>query len=271
MPTYTAETITLQSRPFEEAARLLHLYSRRRGRIEAIARGIGKPRSKLTPCTQTFSHCDLMLAEGKSLHTVTQCQTLETFASLRTDVRRLAYASYLAELVQKSTAPLAPNAGLFELLLTAVGELAAETDAELLARAFEVRWLGLIGLAPSLEVCASCGEALPAHTDSSPGGGLYSAAAGGAVCRACAHLGPVISVCAGTLRALKLLASADLDVVQRLRLDDRIRLELRRALRRHVDYHLDLRLNSLKFLRSLEEAPAPAADEQGAPSEVAKP
>lgn len=252
MATYPAETITLRSRPFQESARLLDLFSHTHGRIEAVARGIGKPRSKLTPCTGVFTHCDLVLATGRTMHTVTQCQVRESFAPLRGDLRRTAHAAYLTELVCKSTAPLAPNPSLFELLLGALHELAQGADAELLIRAFELRWLGLIGLAPSLAQCASCGVPLEAPGGSGDPGGLYAASAGGLLCGDCARSLPVLPVCGGTRRALTLLASAEPSFLRRVRLDDRIRAELRRVLRAHIDYHLDLQLNSLKFLRSLE-------------------
>ena len=70
--THTTEAIVLRSLRYGEADRILHLYSRERGRIGAIAKGVRKTRSRVGARLEPFMHVDLQLAEGRSLDTITQ-------------------------------------------------------------------------------------------------------------------------------------------------------------------------------------------------------
>ena len=62
----------LRSLRFSEADRILHLYTRERGRIGAIAKGVRKTKSRFGARLEPLSHAELMLHEGSGeLHTVT--------------------------------------------------------------------------------------------------------------------------------------------------------------------------------------------------------
>ena len=70
--TYKSEAIVLRSLRFSEADRILHLYTRDRGRIGAIAKGVRKTTSRFGARLEPLSHVELMLHEGSGeLQTVT--------------------------------------------------------------------------------------------------------------------------------------------------------------------------------------------------------
>ena len=70
--TYKTEAVVLRSLRFSEADRILHLYTRDRGRIGAIAKGIRKTKSRFGARLEPLSHVELMLHEGSGeLQTVT--------------------------------------------------------------------------------------------------------------------------------------------------------------------------------------------------------
>ena len=247
MPTYHALAITLRCRRLGEADRVLLLYSRERGPIEAVVKGVGKPTSKLTPVTQLFSCNRLLLAEGKSLDVVAQVQVADVFYPLRTDVVKFAHCCYIAELVAKSTEPGQASPELFDLLRAT---LAAQTQAacpEPLVRAFECRCLRLLGLAPAADVCGACGG----HLTGEALGFLPSA--GRFYCAACLGTVPgAMKLCRGTLQALRSLQRMPTGRVSRLRLGAQISAELRALLRAHIEYHIGARFRSLDFLEQLQ-------------------
>jgi len=275
MATYQALAITLRCQRVREADRVLTLLSRERGRVEAVVRGVGKPKSKLTPVTQLFSCNRLMLAEGKSLETVAQVQVVEAFYPLRQDPRRLGSAAYVAELVTKSSEPspraegrYGPQVGqesaeLFDLVQKTLAALcvapvavkraraAGPADVQLVTHAFEAQFLGLHGYQIATEACLGCGGALVGRKlrFSAPEGGFYCAPCAGGV-------GVGLAVCAGTVRTLARLQQRGLEGLQRLSPTRPVREELRAVLRAHLDFHVGANLRSLDFLRSLERAPA---------------
>ncbi|MFQ6099314.1 MAG: DNA repair protein RecO [Armatimonadota bacterium] len=248
MATYPALCITLQCRRLREADRVLTLFSRERGKIEAVVKGVGKPKSKLTPCTQIFSLNRLLLAEGKSLDVVAQVQVVEPFFSIREDVRRMAWASYVVELVAKTSEPAQSSPELFELLRGALAELAKGTEPELIARAFEVKALALLGYGLDAEYCGACGGELSGE------GLAFSAPDGAFYCERCKGSRQGIGLCAGTLRTLVALKRTPIERASRLSLPPQIRAELRRILRAHADYHVGVRLRSLEFIQQLDQA-----------------
>ena len=70
--TYKTEAIVLRSLRFSEADRILHLYTRDRGRIGAIAKGVRKTKSRFGARLEPLSHVELVLHEGSGeLQTVT--------------------------------------------------------------------------------------------------------------------------------------------------------------------------------------------------------
>src|SRR4029079_16338984 len=74
---YKTEAIVLRSLRFAEADRILHLYTRERGRMAAMAKGIRKPKSRVGARLEPLSHVELMLHEGSGeLQTVTGVQLL---------------------------------------------------------------------------------------------------------------------------------------------------------------------------------------------------
>src|SRR5262247_1949761 len=88
--TYKTEAIVLRSLRFSEAARILHLYTRDRGRVGAIAKGIRKTKSRFGARLEPLSHVELVLHEGSGeLQTVTGVDLIRSHRPAREDPYRL--------------------------------------------------------------------------------------------------------------------------------------------------------------------------------------
>ena len=245
MPTYSTVAVTLGTRELRDAQRIVHFLSVDRGKIEATARGIGKPGSKLTPATEPFTLSRLFLAEGRTLHHLTQCEVQRAFYGLRLDVGRLARASYAAELVDRTTEPGEPLPQLFDLLVDTFAALEKANDQQVTLWAFELGYLDLMGLAPQLAGCVVCEQPLGAR----PAG--FSAALGGVLCPQCAAGRDLATVQPATLRALGALREAGPAGADRVTLPTGTRAEVGAIVDSHLDYHVDVPLHSRRFLRSL--------------------
>jgi DNA repair protein RecO (recombination protein O) len=57
---YSADAIVIRSREYGESDRLITLFSREMGKIEAIAKGVRKPKSTQRGGTQLFTYSDLL-------------------------------------------------------------------------------------------------------------------------------------------------------------------------------------------------------------------
>jgi DNA repair protein RecO (recombination protein O) len=180
--TLKTEAVVLRSIRYGEADRILHLYSRTRGRIGAIAKGARKPRSRFGGRLEPFFRLDLMLHEGRGdLLTVTGVSTLDGYPRLRASGPALEAGARACDAVLRLLDSAEPNPPAYNLLcryLAMLDDPAAERATGLeTALSFRLKLALAAGFAPELASCASCGEA-----DHLCG---FSGAAGGVVCASC--------------------------------------------------------------------------------------
>jgi DNA repair protein RecO (recombination protein O) len=181
--TVKTEAIVLRSIRYGEADRILHLYTRNRGRVGAIAKGVRKPRSRFGGRLEPFFRLDLLLHEGRGeLLTVTNVSTLDGYPRLRSTASALNAGARACDAVLRLLDSTEPNPHAYNLLCRYLGMLddpAGEERAAGIesALAFRLKLALAAGFAPELAGCARCGE-----VDHLVG---FSGAAGGVVCAAC--------------------------------------------------------------------------------------
>jgi DNA repair protein RecO (recombination protein O) len=184
--TYKTEAVVLRSFRFAEADRVLHLYTRDRGRVGAIAKGVRKTTSRFGGRLEPFSHVELMLHQGSGdLHTVTGASLVDAHRPAREDPYRCSVGLVGAEAMLRLFVEEERNERAFEALtrfldaLDGVGAgLRGRAALDPLALAFQLKLLWLSGYVPHLDACVEC-----AATEGFVG---YLPRAGGAVCSACA-------------------------------------------------------------------------------------
>lgn len=187
---YKAEAIVLRSIRFGEADRILHLYTLQRGRVNAIAKGSRRPRSRFGGRLEPFFRLDLVLHEGRGeLATVTGAATVDPYPQLRASGPAIGAAARACDAVLRLLDSSEPNRPAYNLLCRylalldrdglgqegeAIGSPAASHAAGL---AFRLKLALAAGFSPELASCARCGEA--------EGITAFSGAAGGVVCASC--------------------------------------------------------------------------------------
>jgi DNA repair protein RecO (recombination protein O) len=174
------EGVVVRSLRYGEADRILHLYTPRRGKIGAIAKGVRRARSRFGGRLEPFFRLDLVLHEGRGeLLTVTSAQTLAGYPRLREDGTALDTAARACDAVARLFDTTEPHPDVYNLLCNELALLDAEPARAGHANqlAFRLKLLLAAGFAPQLAACASCGER--EHLVG------FSGAAGGVVCPAC--------------------------------------------------------------------------------------
>jgi DNA repair protein RecO (recombination protein O) len=179
---FKTEAVVLRSIRFGEADRILHLYSSRRGRIGAIAKGSRRPRSRFGGRLEPFFRLDLVLHEGRGeLATVTSAATVEGYRRLREGAATLGAAARACDAVLRLLDAAEPNPPAYHLLCRYLGLLDGPTRPRAAglgtALAFRLKLALAAGFVPELGSCARCGEA--EHLTG------FSGAAGGIVCSSC--------------------------------------------------------------------------------------
>jgi DNA repair protein RecO (recombination protein O) len=180
--TLKTEAIVLRSIRYGEADRILHLYTAKRGRVGAIAKGARRPKSRFGGRLEPFFRLDLLLHEGRGeLLTVTQAATVAGYPRLRASAATLTAGARACDAVLRLLDSAEPNPPAYNLLcryLALLDDPGAPEAASLpTALSFRLKLTLAAGFAPELSSCARCGEA-----DHLTG---FSGAAGGVVCASC--------------------------------------------------------------------------------------
>lgn len=244
MGIYKAESVVLRSRVYGEADRILVLFTREMGKVSAIAKGVRKTTSRLRGAVQLFNHTHLVLYSGKSLDTISQGEAEEQFSYLEQDLERFTTASYCAELVERLTPDREPQQRVFYLILSTLRVL-KDGNPELVARAFELKLLDLLGYRPRLEGCVFGDH--PAVIEGKQVS--FSIERGGVVCSACAEqCKGVISLSPAVVGVMDYILRSPLQQAVKAKVSPIILRELANLLQRFLTYHGDIKLQSRYFL-----------------------
>jgi DNA repair protein RecO (recombination protein O) len=245
---YQTEAIIIKKTKLGEADRILTLFTPHLGKIQAVAKGVRRPRSKMAGHLELLTHSLVSLARGRNLETVTGSQTINSFLPLKSDLWLTACALYLTELVNQFTLDDTENYVLFQLLLSTMQNLCLPCNRELTLRYFEMRLLEAVGYQPQLHQCVAC------HKPLEPLPNTFSPGAGGMLCPTCSpgeYLVYTLSV--NAQKVLRLLQSGDYETVNRLKTDAALTNEVERVLGGYIRYLLEREVKSAAWLDSLRE------------------
>jgi len=243
---YKTEAIVLRQRKLGEADKIVTLYTPNYGKLEAVAKGVRRPKSRLAGHLEALTYTSAMLAQGRNLDIVTQAQAVESFAPLRDDLHRLSRALYAAELVDRFSPEGAESYHIFQLLLATLRRLAAGASADVVLRYFEMQLLSLAGFQPHLQRCLGCQRPL------TPVPNYFSPATGGVLCPSCGP-GTAASrpLSVNALKVLRLLQGGAFADVLRVRIGPALAQEVEFHLRAYLIYVLERDVRSAAFIDRL--------------------
>ncbi|GBF23011.1 DNA repair protein RecO [Candidatus Gastranaerophilus sp. (ex Termes propinquus)] len=183
MKNFTTDAINIKTYPLSEFDNIVVMFSKQKGLIKGVARGVKRPKSKLGARMQMLVANKLMLYEGKNLNTVCQAQALNTFSKTRQNLDKLSYSLYLAEIIGAfcQAGEDKNNENIYELFYAALFEISESKDiVEILLNTlkFQLGFMQMLGYGIELERCLVCGNAASENS-------VFSLLEGGIVCGGC--------------------------------------------------------------------------------------
>jgi DNA repair protein RecO (recombination protein O) len=259
---YQTEAITLKKTKLGEADRILTFYTPDIGKVQAVAKGVRRPRAKLAGHLELLTYSNVLLTKGRNLDTITGCQAIESFLPLKTDLDLCARALYATELVYQFGVERQENRPLFALLLNLMRELCRAENRETadgLLRYFEIHLLHAVGYNPQLGACVVCRQPLPASNTA-----YFSLASGGAVCPRCrSGQAYAYTVSISGLEALRYLQAGDWSCACQVQPDAKVRREMELLLRNYLRYLLERDVRAAAWLDTLRYGKNSVTPERG--------
>ncbi|MBQ6297503.1 MAG: DNA repair protein RecO [Selenomonadaceae bacterium] len=177
METFTVEAVVLKTDDFGDANRVVTLFTKEYGKLEANAYGCRRSRSPLSGAMQMFNHISAQLTRGAKVDTIRDADILNFYDTLTKDLERLAYASLLFEIVNRMTFPRQQELETFELLTKSLPVLSTR-NPRIAALIGACQFMETSGVQLNFSRCVHCGKEIF-------GDAAISLLDGGAVCMNC--------------------------------------------------------------------------------------
>ncbi len=245
---YKTEAIVIKKTKLGEADKILTFYTPHLGKIQAVAKGVRRTRSKMSGHLELLTHSQLSLARGKNLDTVTGSQTINGFFRIKNDLGLSSYALYISELVNRFTEDNIEDHPLFKLIIDTFLNLESADDKDLTLRYFELHLLDRAGYRPQLQHCVTC------HSSLKTAAGVFSLRAGGILCQRCSSTQPAtISISGNCRRLLRLLQDSDFSILPNIYVKAQTAREAEWILRSYIKYLLERDIKSTAWLDSIRQ------------------
>jgi DNA repair protein RecO (recombination protein O) len=245
---YQTEAIIIKKTKLGEADRILTMYTPGLGKIQGVAKGVRRPKSKLSGHLELLTYSQVTLALGHNLDTITGSQSINSFTPLKTDLWLTSYGLYVIELVNQFTAEHVVDEKLFKLLLDTLQNLCQTNNRELLLRYFELHLLNEAGYRPQLQECVTC------HKILEPVANSFCARIGGTLCPTCGANQPFARpISVDALKVLRFIQRNNYGAVGRLKINLALSRELEEITRSYLKYLLEREVRAANWLDELKE------------------
>ena len=244
MATFSTEGIILKRVDFGEADRLITIFTKNRGKITSLAKGIRRIESRRGGHVDLLNKSKLFFAEGKGLPILTEAEAINTYKNLKKDLKKVGHAYYLAELTHQFFHDQQDNYKVYEILSESLDLLDRDSNnrAENIVRAFELKILSLAGYSPQLFHCIKCrNKLLPTENFLSP-------EAGGILDKSCANGSLLIKpISPEEIKLMRFSHEKSLNEAVKLNVSDKLMNDLKAQMKFYLEYILEKELYSANF------------------------
>ncbi|MBV9103639.1 MAG: DNA repair protein RecO [Candidatus Eremiobacteraeota bacterium] len=247
---YKTRAIVLRSHNLGEADRIYTLLTQARGKLDAVGKGVRRPKSHLAGRLEFLTETLLTLHRGRNLDVITGTDMVHSTWSALVRPHAFGAASVIAELTDAFCEPDLPVPDIYELVRGAVRGLARAADPSALIPRFQLRLLYALGLAPPSDACVRCAGPFV------DGEAWADVDAGGLSCAACRpHHADAFGLSARDLDGFRALAAP-----RALATKEALRPTpaTARAIDAFITYHLGKRPKAAGVLSLLAQVPAAA-------------
>lgn len=252
MPILSTPAILLRRIDYGDYDLIITLFTFDEGKISVIAKSAKKSTKRFSGVLEIFSVLNVVYrtSQRKTLPVLQAAALKHPFQHIREDIKKTAYASYWAELINQWLEEGEKQIQLYLLFQQVLDKLDQDhLPEETLSILFQMRFMKLSGFYPNLEHCSVCQMEMEKMRKNRI---TFDLVKGGILCEKCTS-GSLNkrSLSKGTIKQLRWLESGDWTKAERIRFSPPAIQEGQELLEAFVPYHLGKEPRSLKFLRRL--------------------
>lgn len=169
--------VVLKRKIIKEGDAVISVLTPDMGVITAFVKGAKNYKNRNSVGSAPFCYSEFVMSPGREMYRVNSCLLSESFYNLSTNIERIAYATYIADLVDFTVKENVGDERILPFVLNTFFLLAnSDKSLRLIKCVFELKLMSFLGLAPELGACVKCGKSEIAN---------ICAGIGGALCEAC--------------------------------------------------------------------------------------
>ena len=252
MNNFVTDAINLKAYNLSDSDKIIVMYSKDKGLIRGVAKGVKKPKSKLGARMDLLVANKLMLYNGKSLDRICQAEALNTFHKTRQNMDKIFYSMYISEVVNNFGVEDDPcSEDIYELLYRALDKISNATSTiEILIAVikFQIKMMQISGLGIELDYCLCCGKQVRDENM------FFSSHTGGIVCASCNENYGLYTVMHYKLRDfLNACLQYDFDYVSEYdaKANEKVCMVCFELLKEYINIHSNKKFNSTNVLQEI--------------------
>lgn len=250
MNTWSSEGIVLKRRNSGEADRNLTIFTRQRGKVRVLAKGIRRIKSRRAAAVELLNYSKFFLSESKGFYSLNEAEVIKSFPALKENLAMISYSYRLSEVVDRFFSEEEEARKAFDLLieiLEALDSCPNPIQAKFLTHAFEVKILDKAGFRPQLSTCSKCSQPLSERTH------RLAPDLGGVVDVSCGS-GEILSrpISAEAIKVFRFFQDESWERINKLTLPLSLAKEIDQHLSFYLEYLLETGLSSSRFINKVE-------------------
>lgn len=145
MRSFKTEGIVIKRNNYNEADRIITIFSKRQGKIKVKATGVRRITSRRSSHIELLNYSIFGLYQGKNMPVLTEVQSLENFSGIKKDLKKVMAAFHICELIDGLCAENQENLEIFNLFENTLKRITIEEKLVQSVYEFEIELLSLLG------------------------------------------------------------------------------------------------------------------------------
>jgi DNA repair protein RecO (recombination protein O) len=232
--TYNVKAIIINRKSFSEDDSRAVVYSQELGKLDLIARGAKKIKSKLAGHLEPISLAELMVVRGRQYNYVGAAVSKKCYINIKNDLDKLVSVGRIFKIVDKQIKPGVEDKEIFNLLEDYLDIADSnKADINIFSSFFILKFLARLGFSPQLSFCVNCGSEIK------PGNNRFDLTRSGIICHKCSN-GKIleqIDISDDSIKLLRLVLKFNFNRLLKVKIDKKIAKEISRVIVLFFDYN----------------------------------
>lgn len=149
MRSYRATGVILGKKDYSEADKIVCIFTKELGKVFVMAKSARLPKSRKRGSLETFNTISFSASKSKGFDYLSEVQIVDSRTKIKKDLKRIAVAYFLIEVVSRLTREDEPNARVYTLLESSLDDLATTSATKKVKQKFVSDILIELGFWPS--------------------------------------------------------------------------------------------------------------------------